>query len=380
MSTLSRTVRLASEDLSAHRHVCVLVDGPAEADALLMPFITDGLDRGDRAVHVVDPESREAHIERLTAGGVDVPAAMATGQLEVKTWTDVYLRGGRFDGSAQLAYLREMLGEGRALGYPLTRYIGSTEWALEADTVRDLLSYEAGVDGLLRGAPDVLVCTYDLNHHAARTVAEVLGIHAVALVGGRLRTGRGPVGESARDRLLTAASQLFQAAGIQATGVDSLIAAAGVAKATFYRHFPSKDDLVIAWLNDPRTRWLDEVRARAEADGADAPEVIPRLFEALANWMEREDYRGCPYLNTAIEIREPTHPARKAVVAYLQEVEDYLFGLVEAAGYREPRILAAELQALFAGSISLAVAGRTRAVFLTAQDAAMTVLGEAARE
>jgi AcrR family transcriptional regulator len=380
MSTMPRTVRLAGEDLGEHRHVCALVDGPGDADELLMPFITDGLDRGDRAVHVVDPEGREAHIERLTAGGVDVPAAMATGQLEVKTWTEVYLRGGWFDGSAQLAYLRDALAEGRALGYPLTRYIGSTEWASEAATVRELLSYEARVDGLLRGAPDVLVCTYDLNHHAARTVAEVLGIHAVALVGGRLRTGRGPVAESARDRLLTAASQLFHAAGIQATGVDSLIAAAGVAKATFYRHFPSKDDLVIAWLNDPRTRWLDEVRARAEAHGADAPEVIPRLFEALADWMEREDYRGCPYLNTAIEISEPTHPARKAVVLYLQEVEDYLFGLVEAAGYRAPRTLAAELQALFAGSISLAVAGRTRAVFLTAQNAAMTVLGEAERE
>ena len=370
MSTLPRTVRLAGEDLGEHRHVCALVDGPAEADELLMPFITEGLDRGERAVHVVDPRTREAHIERLSARGVDVPAAMETGQLELRTWTEIYLRGGQFDRSAQLAYLREMLAEGRALGYPLTRYIGSTEWAREANTVRDLLSYEARVDALVRDAPDVLVCTYDLNH---------LGIHTVALVGGVLRTGRGPVRASARDRLLTAASQLFQAAGIQATGVDSLIAAAGVAKATFYRHFPSKGDLVIAWLRDPRTRWLDPVLARAEADGTEAREVIPRLFEFVGDWMEREDYRGCPYLNTAIEIRDPTHPARQAVVAYLQEVEDYLFGLVEAAGYREPRIVAAKLQALLAGSISLAVARRSRAVFLTARDAAMTTLARADR-
>jgi AcrR family transcriptional regulator len=181
-------------------------------------------------------------------------------------------------------------------------------------------------------------------------------------------------------RLLTAASELFHETGIQATGVDSLIDAAGVAKATFYRHFPSKDDLVVAWLRDPRTRWLTRVRAQAEAHGAEAGDVIPLFFEALADWLETEGYRGCPYLNTAIEITEPTHPARVAVREYLQEIEDYLAGLVASAGYWNPRMLAAELQTLAAGAISLAVARRSSAYALSAREAALGLLAGAERD
>jgi AcrR family transcriptional regulator len=373
-------VRLAGDDLRDHRHICALIDDPADADQLLMPFIVDGLEAGDRAVHIVDPGLREAHLERLRVGGVDVATAVASGQLQIRTWMDAYLRGGAFDPSAQLAYLRTSLDEGPALGYPRTRLIGSTEWALNAQTVRDLLVYEAKVDETLGNSPDVLVCTYDLRHHSARTIADVLGIHSAAVVGGMLRMNRGPAEASARERLLEAASRLFHEAGIQATGVDTLIAAAGVAKATFYRHFPSKDDLVVAWLLDPRARWLDAVRADVEARRPRGPETVPVFFEALADWLEAEGYRGCPYLNTAIEITDPAHPARRAVVDFLQEVEDYLAGLLESAGYRNARPLATELQALAAGSISLAVARRSRAPALAARDAALRLLREADRD
>jgi AcrR family transcriptional regulator len=194
-----------------------------------------------------------------------------------------------------------------------------------------------------------------------------------------LRTTRSPARASARDRLLGAASKLFHEAGIQATGVDSLIEAAGVAKATFYRHFPSKDDLVVAWLRDPRTHWIDGVRAEAEAHGANAAEVIPLFFEAVADWLETGNYRGCPYLNTAAEIQDPRHPARLIIREHLQEVEDYLSGLVAAAGYRNPQLLGSELQTLVAGAISLAVARRSSAFALTAREAAIALLAGAER-
>jgi AcrR family transcriptional regulator len=379
LSTSARPIRLTGEDLREHRHICALVEGPVEADALLIPFIVEGIEAGDRAIDIVDPGLQESHTARLGESGIDIGAAMASGQLEVRTWGEAYLRGGTFDPSAQLSYVRAALDEGSALGYSRTRLIGSTEWAVEVSTVRDLLAYEAKLDDILGNSSDLIVCTYDLRHHSARTIADVLGIHDAAVVGGEMRTGRGPARAPARDRLLAAASRFFHESGIQATGVDTLIAEAGIAKATFYRHFPSKDDLVVAWLKDPRTRWLDRVRRQVEAQGGDGAEAVPLFFEALADWLAAEGYRGCPYLNTAAEVTDASHPARTVVVEFLQDVEDYLADLVAAAGYRNPRPLAAQLQVLAAGAITLAVARRSGAAALAARDAAVAVLSKAER-
>jgi AcrR family transcriptional regulator len=383
MSTTPRPVNLGGVDLGDHRHVCALVDGPADADDVLMPFIAEGIEAGDRAFHIVDPGVRDEHLGRLSQAGIDVPAALGSGQLEVWTWMDAYLKGGTFDPSAQLAYLRAALDDGVAKGYARTRLIGSTEWALDEPTVQDLLAYEARIDGMLGNTEtSVLVCTYDLKHHSARTIADVIGVHQAALVGGALRSNRGGGQLPARERLVAAASRLFHGAGIQATGVDTIIAEAGVAKATFYRHFPSKADLVVAWLRDPRARWLDRVKAQVEARAAGRPPgaAIPLFFEALAEWLEAEGYRGCPYLNTSVEITDPAHPARAVVVDYLQEVEDHLAGVLAAAGYGDSRALAMDLQTLAAGSISLAVARRNNESALSARDAAVTLLRDAERD
>jgi len=344
-----------------------------------MPLIVDGFEQGDRAFHMVDPQARDTHLERLQASGIDVSAATASRQLEVLTWDDSYLRGGQFDRTAQLSLLRQALDEGPGLGYPLTRVIASMEWASNNETVADLMLYEARVEELMRRLPDVVICTYDLNRHSTRTIAAALGIHQVAVVDGVLRTNVDPGRESARDRLLTAASRLFHENGILATGVDALIEAAGVAKATFYRHFPSKDDLVVAWLRDPRTRWFDRVRAQAEASAADPHDEILLFFEAVAEWLETEGYRGCPYLNTAVEITDPTHPARAAVREFFDEVQTHLRSMLSAARYVEADLLAPQLQALLAGAISLAVARRTGAFALAARDAAERMLANAER-
>jgi AcrR family transcriptional regulator len=275
--------------------------------------------------------------------------------------------------------MRQTLAEGARLGFPLTRLVASLEWA-DPETMSDLLSYEARLDRVLQKLPDVVVCTYDLNRHGGRAIVEVLGVHPVALIGGVVRTSGGAARASARDRLLAAAAQLFYENGIQATGVDSIIDAAGVAKATFYRHYPSKDDLVAAWLRDPRARWLDRLRAQVEALDAEPAEKIPRFFDALADWLESGGYRGCPYLNAAIEITDPTHPARSVVVDYLQEIEDYLVGLVAAAGYRHPQRLGEQLQALVTGATSLAVARGSSASVTAAREAALRLLNSAERD
>jgi AcrR family transcriptional regulator len=374
MPTTPPAIRLAGEEIREHRHVCALLHGPDEANRLLLPFVVEGIEQGERAFHIVDPALRDDHLARLRTTGVDVDAATASGQLEVRTWADSYVRGGTFDGVAQVEYIRHTLEEGRRLGYPRTRLIGSTEWAKDDATARALLAYERDIDEYLRGVPDVVICTYDLDHHSARTIADVIATHPVSLVGGVVRTNRGPARKSARDRLLGAAATLFQENGIQATGVDAIIESAGVAKATFYRHFPSKDDLVVAWLRDPQARWFERVRARAQASGAGPRDEILLFFEATAEWLEAEGYRGCPYLNSATEIPDPMHPARLVIRETLDEIAEYLRSLVSAAGHRDAELKAMELQALLAGAISLAVAHRTGAYALTAREAARKLL------
>lgn len=374
MSTSPSAISLAGEDLRGHRHVCALVEGPAGADRLLLPFIIEGLERGERVISVVDPGVRDACLEHLGAGGVDVAAATGSRQLEILTWADAYMRGGRFDRSAQLTYLRRTVTETRDLGYPMTRYIGSTEWAVEAQTVHDLLAYEARVDAAVRNLPDVFVCTYDLNHHSARTIADVLDVHAVAAVGGVLRAGRDVTPVPARERLLSAASQLFHEAGIQATGVDAIISAAGVAKATFYRHFPSKDHLVVAWLMDPRTSWLVDVRRTAEDRASSPAEVIPLLFDAAAEWFEVDGFRGCPYLNASVELTDPAHPALQVIRAFLDTVAEQFGEIAAAAGLPDPQGAGRQLKVLMSGAISQALAYRSVDPFETAREASLRLV------
>jgi len=175
-----------------------------------------------------------------------------------------------------------------------------------------------------------------------------------------------------RERILAAASRLFTQQGIGRTGVDTLIAEAGVAKATFYRHFPAKEELVLAWLRDSRTRWFDRVRTLAEI--ATPANRIPALFEAAADWLEAGDYRGCPYLNTVVEVVDPNGPPAQAIREYLAEIGAYIEEQVRLAGHPEPERIGRELHTLLAGSISLGVANRTSAYALAASAAALQLL------
>ena len=119
----------------------------------------------------------------------------------------------------------------------------------------------------------------------------------------------------ARTRLLGTASELFYAEGIHAVGIDRIIATAGVTRATLYRHFPSKDDLVVAYLTG-----ADEAfRARADAtrgQGRSADEIIRAVGQSIADDIHRPGFRGCAFLNAAAEYPDPTHPVHKAVLEH----------------------------------------------------------------
>ena len=373
----SRALKLGGDELGEQRHVCALFEDPDSAATFLWPFIREGLEQGERVVHIV--EDRDAHRDRLRVA-FEVAGTIESGQLEIRTWDESYLADGRFSGSRMLATLRRLLREGSEKGYPATRLIGDMGWVQDdVAGVDGLATYEAGVDGVL-GRSDAAVCAYDIQRLSARRVAAIQAAHRAVFVGGRLqRTGDVSRDASPRDRILSAAARLFEESGVRATSVDSLIAAAGVAKATFYRHFPSKDALIVAWLERPRTRWFDEVRVRAEARAVSPDAILFEFFGAVAEWLEGGDFRGCAYLNTTVEITELPTAATRVIRDRLNEMQGYLQGRVAADGYQDAEQLGTALQTLLAGSISLAVVHRDSSFVFTARDAAVQLLATAER-
>ena len=152
------TIPFAGEALGEYRHVCAFFDHPDDEYRLLLPFIKDGFDHGDRGFHIVDPALRADHKRRLHEVGIDVDATEQSGQLEIRTWEQAYLRNGHFDQDAMLALIQEVLNDGPRRGFPLTRLVAHMEWALEdRPGVDDLVEYETRLNYLLPKYKDPVV-------------------------------------------------------------------------------------------------------------------------------------------------------------------------------------------------------------------------------
>src|SRR5690348_10497789 len=107
--------------LKHSKHICAFFHSKEEEYRILMPFITEGFARGEKAFHIVNPGNWTTHTERLTEAGVDVPSAEQSGQLEMRPWENAYLREGHFDQNRMLELIEEVLKNGKAEGYPVTR-------------------------------------------------------------------------------------------------------------------------------------------------------------------------------------------------------------------------------------------------------------------
>jgi len=156
-----------------------------------------------------------------------------------------------------------------------------------------------------------------------------------------------------RQRILKAASEMFYREGVRAVGIDAIIARSGVAKMSLYRNFPSKDALVIAWLEDRNVffwrRW-----AKAEAVFAGDPRgQLEAILDMVAATASHPKWRGCPFLNTATEFPEPEHPARAAILANKRAVRERLQTLAADARARDPALLAQQLQLLIDGAYAI---------------------------
>ncbi|MEO5778803.1 MAG: helix-turn-helix domain-containing protein [Arthrobacter oryzae] len=163
------------------------------------------------------------------------------------------------------------------------------------------------------------------------------------------------------DRILAAAYELFSHRGIRGVGVNELISSSGVSKATFYRHFPSKDALVLAFLGLRDQVWTVElIVAEARRRGNTAEERLLAIFDVFGDWFQREDFEACTFINVLLEMG-PDHPLGKASIGYLSRIRGHIQALAEEAGLNHPEEFARSWHILMKGSIISATEGDTLA-------------------
>lgn len=180
MADTKGPVRLAGSVLNRTRHACAFFNSREEEYDVLMPFMKEGYERGERQCHIVDPEHRAER--RLGDAGICPDCA----QVDVRPWAGGHLTGGRFDKDGMLALVRDAMEGSKGSG--VTRWWGNMEWALTAAPgVDDLVEYECRLNYFLPNYDDVVVCTYDLNRFGASVVMDVMRTHPMVIIGGILQ-------------------------------------------------------------------------------------------------------------------------------------------------------------------------------------------------
>ena len=167
---------------------------------------------------------------------------------------------------------------------------------------------------------------------------------------------------SARERILDTAYDLFSHHGIRAVGVDRIIATSGVAKMSLYRHFHSKEALVLAFLQEREKRWTMEwLHAEVSSRADDGAGRMLAIFDVFDEWFREPDFEGCSFINVLLEFSELDHPIRQATAGYLATIRGLVREFAEQAGVSDPEAVACQWHILMKGSIVAAGEGDTEA-------------------
>src|SRR5690348_8701508 len=157
--------------------------------------------------------------------------------------------------------------------------------------------------------------------------------------------------QSARERILDTAYELFSRHGTRAVGVDRIIAECGIAKMTLYRNFPSKDELILAFLDRRSERWTHAwLECEAARRGGDPAQRLLGVFDTFDGWFREEEYEGCSFINVMLEVSERDSPVRRSSVEHLEAIRTFLRGLATDAGIDDPDGFARQWHILMKGS------------------------------
>ena len=182
---------------------------------------------------------------------------------------------------------------------------------------------------------------------------------------------------TARERIDQSAYELFSRRAVRAVGVDEVVARSGVAKMTLYRHYPSKNHLVLAFLRRREELWTRGwLQAEVERRGGPPGERLLAIFEVFDKWFRRADFEGCSFINVLLEIDDASHPVRLATIAHLATIRAFLRQLIEAAGIADADGFARQWHILMKGSIVAAGEGDAEAA-LRAREVGRLLLAHA---
>jgi AcrR family transcriptional regulator len=175
-----------------------------------------------------------------------------------------------------------------------------------------------------------------------------------------------------RERILETTDRLFYGHGIRAIGVDTVAAEIGISKRTLYNYFPSKDDLIVAYL----TR---RIRPPAVSDAPPAEQILGN-FDRLERSFARGGFRGCPFVNAVAELAEPSHPANKVAFAFKEQRRVWFRALLLRLGVADAEGLATQLLLLNEGAIAATLVRGDPAMARAAREAARVLLSIAGVE
>jgi hypothetical protein len=181
-------IPFAGSLLDETRHVCAFFNSDDEEYRVLLPFIKDGFLCGHKAIHVVNPDQQQDHLQRLTDAGIDTTVAQHNGQLQLRINTDVYLPDGRFDQDRMLDVFEQLASSNAKEGFPLSRICCRMDWAVKDQTyVNDVIEFESRVNEVWGRHDDAVICTYHLGKFGGDAVIDIMRTHPMVIIGGILQ-------------------------------------------------------------------------------------------------------------------------------------------------------------------------------------------------
>ena len=187
--------------------------------------------------------------------------------------------------------------------------------------------------------------------------------------------GRKRETSEARQRILETADRLFYQEGIRAVGIDRIIAEAEVAKMSLYKHFPSKDDLILTVLKHREENVLEFFRSAMARHGKKAKNPLRAFFAALKDFFESPGFRGCPFQNAAVELADPSHPGTDFVRGHKQRFSGFLRGLIEQSVGKAAAKAAPAVTILVEGALVTTLIQGNAGAADVARDAALKLVG-----
>jgi MEDS: MEthanogen/methylotroph, DcmR Sensory domain len=188
MTNDAAPISLAGSTLGETRHVCAFFHSDDEEYRVLLPFIKDGFDCGDKAIHVVNPDQRLDHSQRLAGAGIDAAAAEKRGQFELRSNRDTYLRDGHFDQDRMLEVFEQLASGNAKHGFPRSRIVCRMDWAADSRLfVDNVIEFESRVNDIWHRHNDAVICTYRLAQFAGDAVIDIMRTHPMVIIGGILQ-------------------------------------------------------------------------------------------------------------------------------------------------------------------------------------------------